>query len=406
MRMHNGNELAKERRKTVARSVLLIAPLVAFLFLFFILPLAMMLLYAVSNTEVRNALPKTAAEVREWHQNTLLPASAFEALAGDLRADSGDMQLGEAARRLDYEIAGYRRLLFKTAKALNTVSTSSNWRAEFLRIDERWSELKYWTALRRASEPITPYYLLAALDLRIDDSGNIVRMPPEQRVYVGTFIRTFWIGGVVTLCCLLLGYPLAYAIMTLPSKFATLLTFSVLLPFWTSLLVRTSAWIVVLSREGIVNSALSRLGLIGEPLQLIFNRTGLYIVMVHILLPFMVLPILSVMKGVSPNYMRASASLGAHPVIGFLKVYLPLTLPGIGAGSLMTFIIAIGYYVTPALVGGSRENMISFFIAFHTNHTINWGMAAALGLLLLTCVLLLYATIGRVIGVSRIIGWK
>jgi putative spermidine/putrescine transport system permease protein len=178
------------------------------------------------------------------------------------------------------------------------------------------------------------------------------------------------------------------------------------LPFWTSLLVRTSAWIVVLSREGIANTVLTSLGLVGEPLILVFNRTGVYITMVHILLPYMVLPIFSVMRGISPTYMLASSSLGARPLTGFLKIYLPMTLPGIGAGCLMTFIIGVGYYITPTLVGGANDNMISYFIAFYTNTTINWGMSAALGVIMLVCVLGLYATIGRWIGVSRIVGLK
>ena len=157
----------------------------------------------------------------------------------------------------------------------------------------------------------------------------------------------------------------------------------VLLPFWTSLLVRTCAWIVLLQSKGVVNDSLLWLGIIDEPLPLIYNRFGVCVAMTHILLPFMILPLYSVMKAISPAYMRAAASLGAPPLTAFLRVYLPQTLPGIGAGCLLVFILALGYYITPALVGGAADQMISYFIALYTTETVNWGMASALGAMLL-----------------------
>ena len=151
-----------------------------------------------------------------------------------------------------------------------------------------------------------------------------------------------------------------------------------LLPFWTSLLVRTVAWVVLLQKEGVLNSLFLSLGIVNEPLKMIFNRFAVYVAMVHVLLPFMVLPLYSVMRGIPPSYVRAASSLGAQPFTAFRRVYVPQTLPGIGAGCLMVFIQALGYYITPALVGGADDQMISYFIAFYASKTVNWGMAAAL----------------------------
>jgi putative spermidine/putrescine transport system permease protein len=179
---------------------------------------------------------------------------------------------------------------------------------------------------------------------------------------------------------------------------ANLLMILVLLPFWTSLLVRTTAWIVLLQNEGIVNQALLFLRLIDHPVRLIYNRFGVYVAMTHVLLPFMVLPLYGVMHAIKPVYMRAALSLGARPSVAFARVYLPLTLPGVGAGCLLVFILALGYYITPALVGGAADQMISYFIAFYTTDTVNWGMASALGAVLLVSTLVLYSVYQRLVG--------
>ena len=172
----------------------------------------------------------------------------------------------------------------------------------------------------------------------------------------------------------------------------------VLLPFWTSILVRVAAWIVLLQTEGLVNQALRHLGLIDQPLELVFNSTGVYIAMTHILLPFMILPLYSVMKGIPPVYMRAAVSLGCPPFQSFWKVYFPQALPGVGAGGLLVFILSMGYYITPALLGSPKEQMASYFIAFFTNQTINWGMAASLSTILFVATVLLYMVYSRLVG--------
>jgi len=176
----------------------------------------------------------------------------------------------------------------------------------------------------------------------------------------------------------------------------------VLLPFWTSLLVRTTAWVVLLQNQGIVNEVLIWLGIVQAPVQLIYNRIGVYVAMTHVLLPFMILPLYSVMRGISPNYVRAAKSLGAPPTTAFLRIYVPQCLPGIGAGCLLVFILALGYYITPALVGGAGDQMIAYFIAFYTTSTINWGLASALGAVLLAATLMLCALYNRLVGTDRL----
>ena len=235
------------------------------------------------------------------------------------------------------------------------------------------------------------------MDLHRDAAGHIEAMPAEQAVFGKILLRTFNISAVVTVLCLLLAYPLAYWLSTLDARRANLLMILVLVPFWTSILVRVAAWIVLLQREGLVNSALVGMGLIEEPLALLFNRTGVVIAMVHILLPFMILPLYSVMKSVPPTYLRAAISLGSSPLAAFFRVYVPQTWSGVGAGALLVFILSIGYYVTPALLGGADDQMLSYYIAQYTNVEVNWGMACALGAVLLAATLILYGVYRRVV---------
>jgi putative spermidine/putrescine transport system permease protein len=211
-------------------------------------------------------------------------------------------------------------------------------------------------------------------------------------------IRTFRIGLTVTLLSLLLGFPVSYLMATRPPEVANLLMILVLLPFWTSLLVRTSAWVVLLQNEGIVNNLLIWMGILDKPARLIYNAIGVHVAMTHVLLPFMILPLYSSMKTIRPITMRAAASLGAPPTVAFLRVYLPQCLPGIAAGTLLVFILAIGYYITPALVGGAADQMLSYFIAFYTTDSVNWGMASALGVVLLATTLVLYGVYSRLAG--------
>jgi putative spermidine/putrescine transport system permease protein len=393
--------LRRSGRHEQWRAAVLVLPLLLFLMASFIVPIGSMLARAVFDGEVAHILPRVSAELRQWDGRDLPADSAFVAMVADLRAAREAGTLASAATRLNYDIAGFRTLLITSGRRVAGEPIDSPRRA-LLDIDPRWGERDTWAAIRRAGGPVTDFYLLAALDLRRDAGNEIAAAPSNESVFRNVLARTLWISGVVTLACLLLGYPVALFIGRQPPQRAALFLFLVLLPFWTSLLVRTVAWVVLLQREGILNNLLLSLGLVHEPLRMIFNRFAVYVAMVHVLLPFMVLPLYAVMKGISPSYERAAASLGATPFTAFRRVYLPQTLPGIAAGCLMVFIQALGYYITPALVGGADDQMISYFIAFYASRTVNWGMAAALSIMLLAATLALYAVYNRMIGLDKL----
>jgi len=392
--------LRRSERREQLKAAALVLPLFLFLLASFIVPIGAMLARGVTDTDVPRILPRVSAELARWDGRGLPPDSAYAALIVDVQAAREAGTLASAATRLNYDVAGYRTLLFATGRAMSGEPAGSP-REALIAVDPKWGERETWAALRRAGGPVTDFYLLAALDLRHDADGAVTASPPEQAVFRNVLGRTLWIAGVVTFACLALGYPVAFFIARQPPLRASILLFLVLLPFWTSLLVRTVAWVVLLQREGILNNLLLSLGLISEPLRMIFNRFAVYVAMVHVLLPFMVLPLYAVMKGISPTYVRAAWSLGARPATAFRRVYLPQTLPGIGAGCLMVFIQALGYYITPALVGGADDQMISYFIAFYASKTVNWGMAAALSIMLLAATIALYAVYNRLVGVER-----
>lgn len=399
--------LARAERMNRLKSQALILPLLAFLVLTFLVPIAALLYKSVSNPEVVRSLPLTVEAISAWDGKSLPADAVYKALSQDLAEARRNQTIGDLSKRLNMELAGYRSLMAKTARKLPFKEEPASYKDAMEQLDERWGDPAYWQVIRRNASSYTPYYLLAALDHRIDDLGEVARATPDQAIYLDIFARTFWMGAVITVICLLLAYPLAYLLANLPTRKSNLLMILVLLPFWTSILVRVAAWIVLLQSGGLINGALLKLGLIDQPLQLVFNRTGVYIAMVHIMLPFMILPIYSVMKGISPSYMRAAISLGCHPFASFWRVYFPQTVAGVGAGCLLVFILSIGYYITPALLGSPNDQMVSYFVAFYTNSTINWGMATALGGLLLLATLVLYVVYSWLVGASRLrLGWR
>ncbi len=394
--------LKRSQRIQQTKAFALVLPLFLFLLMTFLVPIAMMLWRSVGDSEVPRILPRVTAALARSDGGAFPPDAAFAALIEDMRDAREGGTLAMAATRLNYDINGFRSLMFSTSRQLPTGLSDAAAREALIAIDPRWGARDTWAAIRRAGGPLTDFYLLAALDLRHDADGAVVNAPADQAIFVKVLNRTFWIAGVVTLLCLLIGYPLAYLLATLPDKTANVMMIFILLPFWTSLLVRTAAWVVVLQREGVLNAFLLGLGMISEPLPMIFNRFAVYVAMVHILLPFMVLPLYSVMKNIPATHVRAAASLGASPWTAFRRVYMPQTVPGIGAGALMVFIQALGYYITPALVGGAEDQMISYFVAFYASRTINWGMAAALSLILLLATMVLYGVYNRLVGFERL----
>jgi len=360
----------------------LTGPLLLFLLASFIGPVMMMLSRGVTNPELPEAWPQTAAALRQWEGGSPPPDSTARSLATEIDASARAGTLSRVANRLNYDVVGSRSLVYRTAAQLRQGAAVASF-ADLVRIDGRWQDRQIWAAMRHAATPATSFYLWAALDRRVDADGAIAPVAPAQAVFVDILLRTFTISAVVALLCALLGYPLAYFLATIPRRRANLMLILVLLPFWTSALVRTTAWVVLLQREGVVNNLLLSIGLIDAPLALIYNRLGVYIAMTHVLLPFLVLPLYGVMKGIGRDEMRAASSLGASPLRAFLRVYFPQTLPGLSAGMIIIFTLSLGYYITPAIVGGGADQMVSGSIAFYTNQSLNWGMAAALSLLLM-----------------------
>lgn len=392
-------QLQRAERRRRAFAISLTLPLLVFLLLTFLVPIGALLIRAVENPEVANTLGRTGQALSHWDRKTTPPDAAYAALIEDLSAIQEQSDAGSLARRLNSEVSGARSLIMSTYRALPLQPglTPAQVHEHMLTLDTRWGELEYWQAIAKNSSRWTPDYLLASVDLQRDVQGNITRVDADSAAFGRILVRTFQISAVVTLFCLLLGYPLAYWLSTLSARKANMLMILVLVPFWTSILVRVAAWIVLLQSNGLVNRSLMGLGLTDAPLPLLFNRLGVIIAMVHILLPFMILPLYSVMKSVPPTYLRAAVSLGSSPLAAFFRVYVPQTYPGMGAGGLLVFILSIGYYVTPALLGGADDQMLSYYIAQYTNVNVNWGMACALGAILLTATLVLYALYRRVV---------
>lgn len=374
------------------RSLLLLGPLLIFLIGFFVWPLFSMMSQSVSDTAVLRLLPRSAVVLPGWDRVSPPTMQMQTALMEDLKAVDDDQALGDMVRRLNSARSGFRTLMSKTTSALGD---TANTPADLVSIDKRWEKPEFWMAIADALSPLTDRNLLAAVDLGRNTAGEIEHLPADQSVNRVILVRTFWIAALVTLACACIGFPYAIIAASLTGWKRDLMLGAVLLPLWTSLLVRTAAWFILLQEKGLINDVLQTLGLINSPLALIFNRTGVIIAMTHVLLPFMVLPIYSVLITIPKNLMPAAASLGAHPLRAFLRVLLPVSLRGVASGSLLVFISAIGYYITPALIGGPGDQMISSIIAFYATGSANWGMAGALGVVLLVATLILYSVYAR-----------
>jgi putative spermidine/putrescine transport system permease protein len=386
-------QLQNTRRSYTRRSLWLILPLLALLVVGFLIPIGSLLTKSVQNPEVANALPKTLALLDSWDGQSLPGEPVFSALGEDLRSARNNGQLFALNRRLSYEGGSLRGLSTAVLSRLPPSGTPVSER--LTKGVPALADIQTWNTLKQLGRPYTSLYWLAVFDLKMD-AGHLTSVEPDKALYVDVLTRSLLIAGIVTVLCVLLGYPLAYWLSRQPPRRANLLLILVLLPFWTSLIVRTASWIVLLQSGGLINNTLMDLGILEKPLELVFNRTGVLISMTHILLPFLILPLYAVMKGIDARYERAAISLGAHPWTAFHRVYLPQTYAGVTAGALLVFIMAIGYYITPALLGGPGDQMLSYFVAYYTNSTINWGMATALGSELLIIVLLLYWVYARV----------
>ena len=405
----DGTPLKKSIRRSEARArvraFLLVAPLLVFVLLSFIAPIADMLFRSVENQIVADTLPRTVEALDDWDPETGPPEEpVYQAFYQDM-LEATELKIHtRLGSRLNYEESGMSSLFRKTnERRLERFDTAQPLKPQFIDLDEDWGEVEAWAVIKTFAPRYTWGYFLQAADMRLTPGG--VEMAPEfEQIYLKLFWRTILLSCTITLSCLLLGYPVAWLLSNLPARSANLLMILVLLPFWTSLLVRTSAWKVLLQEQGVINDILVYIGLVsdGGRLVMINNQTGTIIAMTHILLPFMVLPLYSVMKTIPPSYVRAAKSLGATDWTAFWRVYFPQSVPGIGAGAILVFILAIGYYITPELVGGTDGTFISNRIAFHISTSLNWGLAAALGSLLLILVLGLYWLYDRIVGIDNV----
>jgi putative spermidine/putrescine transport system permease protein len=354
---------------------LLVAPLVLFLAITLVLPVILMLLESVRDTEVRTVLPRTIEALEAWERSRPIPDAAYEALVQDLQASSF-AERGRAANRLNAEMPGGRTLFLSGLRELE-LAPSADPRSVLLADDARWGEPGIWQSIWNARGPWTDRFLLAALDLKRSDDGAIQN--DGRTIYRAIYLRTFLISLSVTGLCLVLGLPAAVYLASLPAARAMPLLLVLMLPLWTSVLVRAMAWILLLQNTGVVNKALLSLQITDTPIQLVFNRVGVIIAMTHVLLPFMILPIYNVMRAIPRNQLRAAGSLGASPWLVFWRVYLPQCRPGIAAGCMLVFASGSGYYVTPALVGGGADQMLGSFVELAALKYSNLPVAAALG---------------------------
>ncbi len=399
--------LARALRAQKLRALMLIAPLLLFVLVSFVAPIADMLFRSVQNDIVADTLPKTVVALKDWsYQSGEVPDEpVFAALAADLQVAVEAKSHTRLGQRLNYEYSGIASLFRKSGREVSKwdLAADAPFRDKFAEIDDDWLDLDVWRTIKQYSGRYTDGYFLAATDLRKTAEGP-EWVPDRDAIYVKLFIRTLVMSLAITGTCILLGYPVAFLLSTLPLRTSNLLMILVLLPFWTSLLVRTASWKVLLQQQGVINNTLVALGLISDTnrLELINNQTGTIIAMTHILLPFMILPLYSVMRTIPPSYVRAAKSLGANDWTAFWRVYFPQSVPGIGAGSILVFILAIGYYITPELVGGTTGVFISNRIAYHISSSLNWGLAAALGTILLVLVLALYWIYDRIVGIDNV----
>ena len=398
--------LKKAERKNKIKAFLLVAPLLLFLVITYIFPIGEMFTRSIDDKMITNMLPKTFKEMESWDGQELPPEEVFSAFYYDYKALVEKQEHGKLGQRLNKEKNGFNsttKRLFRNIKR-KKIDESISIKEQIIKVHPNWNKVEYWQAIKRTAPPYTLAKYLKGMDMYYAPDGSIVQVDEDRRIHRILWLRTLEIAFFVTLFCFLMGYPIAHLLATLPMKYSNLLMICVLLPFWTSLLVRTASWMILLQQQGVVNDFFVMIGLVADDNrpEMMYNKVGTYVAMTQILLPFMVLPLYSVMKTISPSLMRAGKSLGGTPFVAFWKVYFPLTIPGIGAGCLLVFILAIGYYITPALVGGASGTLISNQIAFHMKQTLDWSFASAMGLMLLTGVLVIYWIYNKLVGVDNI----
>ena len=395
--------LKKAERKNKLKALFLVGPLFLFLLITYVFPIGDMLFRSVDDRMITKMLPNTFTALEKWEGKELPEEPVYAALYKDLLYLKKTKTYGKIIARLNYEKGGFSSLIKKTVRKIEKFE-DGEYKPQFIKVHKRWKDIDYFIALRNAAPNWTYAKYLKGVDLKQDQDGNIIQQAEDRRIHNILWLRTLKVAFFVTVFCFLLAYPISHLLATLPMKYSNLLMICVLLPFWTSLLVRTSSWMVLLQQQGPINDLIVWLGLAANDArpELMYNVIGTFVAMTQILLPFMVLPLYSVMKTISPSLMRAGKSLGGTPFTAFRQIYFPLTIPGIGAGCLLVFILAIGYYITPALVGGPSGSLISNTIAYHMKSSLDWAFASALGTMLLVGILTIYWIYNKLVGIDNI----
>ena len=393
--------LQKSLRRSKLRAIGLVGGPLLFLVFLFIIPIGNMLTRSLDDSLVNRVMPSTLAAFEDWDKTSEPPEALYIAIAKDL-ANAERTDIGKVSTRMNYAKPGWKSLIKITSRKLKKLKGTPD-KAALIKMDKRWADKNFWLSLGIMKDRYTMGYFLNSVDKTYDFDKNIIDVKEERKVYNLLWYRTLMVSFIVTIACLLLSYPVAYLLATLPMRISNLLMICVLMPFWTSLLVRIVAWMIMLQQNGVVNDTLVSLGLLDDDnrLAMMYNFNGTVIVMTQILLPFMILPLYSVMKTIPPTYMKAAQTLGATPTLAFIRVYMPQTIPGIGAGCILVFIVAFGYYIAPELVGGKDGRLIGNMVAYHMQRSLNWGLAAAMGSILLVTILFLYWLYDKIIGIDN-----
>ena len=390
------------------RAMFLIAPLLVFFIVAYVFPIFSVLYKSVDNDVVYDIIPETAAMLEQWDPSDgqTPPEALYATFAEEMLAAAEAREHGQLGVHYNKDISGLSSKFRRLGRHIKRWDFDDDqpFKDKFIESDEEWGSPALWANLKVYSSRYTAGNFARAVDGQLTPEGFEIR-PESERFLVKLFVRTLALSVLITSVTLLLGYPIAWLMANVKTRTANLLLILVLLPFWTSLLVRTASWRVLLQDTGVINS-LFEWGsrsvpflFSGAPYELMYNQLAVVIAMTHILLPFMILPIYSVMKTISPSYVRAARSMGANDFTAFWRVYFPLTITGIGAGAMLVFILSVGYYITPAIVGGTDGTFISNSIASYLKS--NQGLGAALASLLLGIVLVLYFVYDRYVGIDK-----
>ena len=401
--------LKKTERRNKIKAFLLVSPLLLFIIVTFVIPIGDMLTRSIDDSQVNSVYGNTFEEYKKWdkEKDILPPEAVYKALFEDIGYGE-KIQVGKSLTRMNYSKSGWKSLIRKTRREINKIIKSEkfpeSYKDTLIEINEGWADPTFWYSMAQMLNENTSIYYWNAIDRTFDLNGDVIQQEENRRIYIKTWIKTFKVSVLVTFFCIILGFPVAHLLANLPLRYSNLLMIFVLLPFWTSLLVRTTAWIVMLQQNGVINGVLVWIGILSDDgrLQMVYNQTGTLIAMTQILLPFMILPLYSVMKVIPKSHMRAAQNLGAKPAKAFFRVYFPQTIPGMSAGGLLVFVLAIGYFITPELVGGKDGQLIGHWIAYHLKTTLNWGLCSALGAILLGIMLILYWLYNKIVGIDNI----